>query len=68
MRNVHPALNGATVRLTLDSDIQWYVQSEVMKAKAASGARSASAVVWRDRLDRDQASGKTTLERGCGPL
>ncbi|QTI67569.1 peptidoglycan D,D-transpeptidase FtsI family protein [Gordonia polyisoprenivorans] len=44
-RNVHPAINGANVQLTIDSDIQWYVQSEVMKAKAASGARSASAVV-----------------------
>lgn len=44
-RNVHPAINGATVQLTLDSDIQWFVQSEVMKAKNASGAKSASAVV-----------------------
>ncbi|MGV9826213.1 peptidoglycan D,D-transpeptidase FtsI family protein [Gordonia sp. NPDC003429] len=44
-RNVHPAINGATVRLTIDSDIQWFVQSEVTKAKAASGAKSASAVV-----------------------
>ncbi|WP_044506917.1 peptidoglycan D,D-transpeptidase FtsI family protein [Gordonia sp. KTR9] len=45
MRNVHPALNGATVRLTLDSDIQWFVQSQIMKAKQASGAQGASAVV-----------------------
>ncbi|WP_439029206.1 peptidoglycan D,D-transpeptidase FtsI family protein [Gordonia terrae] len=45
MRNVHPALNGATVRLTLDSDTQWFVQSQVMKAKQASGAQGASAVV-----------------------
>ncbi|MCR5977251.1 cell division protein FtsI [Gordonia jinghuaiqii] len=45
MRNVHPALNGATVRLTLDSDTQWFVQSQVMKAKQASGAKGASAVV-----------------------
>ncbi|MDL9937400.1 penicillin-binding protein 2 [Gordonia sp. ABSL1-1] len=44
-RNVHPAINGATVRLTIDSDVQWFVQSQVAKAKAASGARSASAVV-----------------------
>ncbi|MCM3895549.1 penicillin-binding protein 2 [Gordonia sputi] len=44
-RNVHPAINGATVKLTLDSDIQWFVQSEVNKAKQASGAKSASAVV-----------------------
>lgn len=44
-RNVHPAINGATVKLTIDSDIQWFVQSEVAKAKVASGAKSASAVV-----------------------
>ncbi|GAB90401.1 peptidoglycan synthase FtsI [Gordonia rhizosphera NBRC 16068] len=44
-RNVHPAINGATVRLTIDSDIQWFVQSQVSAAKTASGARSASAVV-----------------------
>ncbi|GAC01984.1 peptidoglycan synthase FtsI [Gordonia namibiensis NBRC 108229] len=44
-RNVHPAINGSTVRLTLDSDTQWFVQSQVMKAKQASGAKGASAVV-----------------------
>ena len=44
-RNEHPAINGSTVRLTIDSDIQWFVQSEIAKAKTASGAKSASAVV-----------------------
>ncbi|GAC69549.1 peptidoglycan synthase FtsI [Gordonia soli NBRC 108243] len=44
-RNVHPAINGSTVRLTLDSDAQWFVQSQVSRAKALSGARNASAVV-----------------------
>ncbi|QKT07584.1 penicillin-binding protein 2 [Gordonia sp. X0973] len=44
-RNVHPALNGATVRLTLDSDVQWFVQSQVYAAKAASGAKRVAAVV-----------------------
>ncbi|AZG43700.1 peptidoglycan D,D-transpeptidase FtsI family protein [Gordonia insulae] len=44
-RNVHPAINGATVRLTIDSDVQWFVQSQVSAAKAASGAKNASAVV-----------------------
>ncbi|MFW0787081.1 penicillin-binding protein 2 [Gordonia sp. CPCC 206044] len=44
-RNVHPAINGGSVRLTLDSDAQWFVQSQVAAAKAASGARAASAVV-----------------------
>lgn len=44
-RNVHPAINGAAVRLTIDSDVQWFVQSQVNAAKAASGAQNASAVV-----------------------
>ena len=44
-RNVHPAINGKTVRLTIDSDVQWYVQTAVAQAKNASGAKNASAVV-----------------------
>lgn len=44
-RDVHPAINGATVKLTIDSDMQWFVQSQVNAAKAASGAKDASAVV-----------------------
>lgn len=44
-RNRHDAVNGATVQLTLDDDIQFYVQQQVQLAKDASGARNASAVV-----------------------
>lgn len=44
-RNVHPAINGKTVKLTIDSDVQWYVQSAVAEAKAKSGAKNAAAVV-----------------------
>ncbi|WP_245551658.1 peptidoglycan D,D-transpeptidase FtsI family protein [Gordonia hirsuta] len=44
-RNVHPAIDGRTVRLTLDADIQWFVQAQVNAAKQASGAQNASAVV-----------------------
>ncbi|WP_408068745.1 peptidoglycan D,D-transpeptidase FtsI family protein [Williamsia herbipolensis] len=44
-RNVHPAENGKTVELTIDSDVQWFVQNQVQKAKELSGARNASAVV-----------------------
>lgn len=44
-RNVHPAIDGKTVKLTLDSDIQWFVQAQVNAAKKNSGAQNASAVV-----------------------
>ncbi|CAM3136242.1 cell division protein FtsI (penicillin-binding protein 3) [Williamsia muralis] len=44
-RNLHPSVNGGTVELTIDSDIQWYVQNEVEKAKKLSKAKNASAVV-----------------------
>ncbi|MFT4201998.1 peptidoglycan D,D-transpeptidase FtsI family protein [Gordonia sp. (in: high G+C Gram-positive bacteria)] len=44
-RNVHPAINGAAIRLTLDSDAQWFVQSQVAAAKIASGAKRVAAVV-----------------------
>nr|WP_229742114.1 penicillin-binding protein 2 [Gordonia jinhuaensis] len=48
-RNVHPAVNGKQVRLTIDSDLQYFVQNEVQKAKDASGARNAQAVVLDSR-------------------
>ncbi|MFC0313803.1 peptidoglycan D,D-transpeptidase FtsI family protein [Gordonia phosphorivorans] len=44
-RNVHPAIDGQTVTLTLDSDVQWFVQAQVNEAKKKSGAQNASAVV-----------------------
>ncbi len=44
-RNRHDAVNGSTVQLTLDDDIQFYVQQQVQLAKDASGARNVSAVV-----------------------
>jgi cell division protein FtsI (penicillin-binding protein 3) len=44
-RNRHEAVNGSTVQLTLDDDIQFYVQQQVQLAKDASGARNVSAVV-----------------------
>ena len=37
-RNRHTAVNGSTVQLTLDDDIQFYVQQQVQQAKNASGA------------------------------
>ncbi len=38
-RNRHDAVNGSTVQLTLDDDIQFYVQQQVQQAKDASGAK-----------------------------
>ncbi|MGK2903230.1 MAG: peptidoglycan D,D-transpeptidase FtsI family protein [Mycobacterium sp.] len=45
MRNRHEAVDGSTVQLTLDDDIQFYVQQQVQLAKDASGADNLSAVV-----------------------
>jgi cell division protein FtsI (penicillin-binding protein 3) len=44
-RNQHKAANGSTVQLTLDDDIQFYVQQQVQQAKNLSGSRNVSAVV-----------------------
>jgi cell division protein FtsI (penicillin-binding protein 3) len=44
-RNRHEAVDGSTVVLTLDDDIQFYVQQQVQQAKNLSGAKNVSAVV-----------------------
>ena len=44
-RNRHDAVNGSTVQLTIDDDIQFYVQQQVQQAKDLSGAQNVSAVV-----------------------
>lgn len=44
-RNRHRAVHGSTVQLTLDNDIQFYVQQQVQQAKNVSGAHNVSAVV-----------------------
>ncbi|MFF2087610.1 peptidoglycan D,D-transpeptidase FtsI family protein [Nocardia sp. NPDC058176] len=44
-RDQQPAVNGYGVELTLDEDLQYYVQQQVQQAKQLSGASSASAVV-----------------------
>ena len=44
-RNRHRAVNGSTIELTIDDDIQYYVQQQVQQAKDASGAKDVSAVV-----------------------
>ncbi|WP_286171711.1 penicillin-binding protein 2 [Mycobacterium sp. BK086] len=44
-RNKHDAVNGSTIQLTIDDDIQYYVQQQVQQAKDLSGAKDVSAVV-----------------------
>lgn len=44
-RDEQSAINGSSVELTLDSDVQFYVQQQVQKAKDMSGAQDVSAVV-----------------------
>lgn len=44
-RNRHDAVDGSSVMLTIDDDIQYYVQQQVQLAKNASGAKNVSAVV-----------------------
>ena len=44
-RNRHHAVDGSTVQLTIDDDIQFFVQQQVQLAKNVSGARNVSAVV-----------------------
>ena len=44
-RDKQPAVNGSGVELTIDADLQYYVQQQVQQAKDLSGAQNASAVV-----------------------
>lgn len=44
-RNRHKAVNGSTIQLTLDDDIQFYVQQQVQQAKNLTGAHDVTAVV-----------------------
>ncbi|MFI9505577.1 peptidoglycan D,D-transpeptidase FtsI family protein [Nocardia sp. NPDC052566] len=44
-RDKQPAVNGYGVELTLDTDLQYYVQQQVQQARELSGAKGASAVV-----------------------
>ncbi|NKZ68744.1 hypothetical protein GTA09_01345 [Rhodococcus hoagii] len=44
-RDLREAVDGSTVELTLDSDLQYYVQQQTQQAKDLSGAKNASVVV-----------------------
>ncbi|BBZ04028.1 penicillin-binding protein PbpB [Mycolicibacterium chitae] len=44
-RNMHSAVDGSTLQLTIDDDVQFHVQQQVQMAKDASGANNVSAVV-----------------------
>ncbi|MGV0791028.1 peptidoglycan D,D-transpeptidase FtsI family protein [Mycolicibacterium sp. XJ1819] len=44
-RNRHDAVDGSTVMLTIDDDIQFYVQQQVQQAANLSGAKNVMAVV-----------------------
>ena len=44
-RNRHDAVDGSTIQLTIDDDIQFYVQQQVQQAERLSGSKNVSAVV-----------------------
>lgn len=44
-RDKQPAVNGSGVELTIDADLQYYVQQQAQQAKDLSGAKNASVVV-----------------------
>lgn len=45
LRDRHPAVDGASIALTIDTDVQAFVQQQVQQAKEKSLAKSASAIV-----------------------
>ncbi|MGW0180244.1 peptidoglycan D,D-transpeptidase FtsI family protein, partial [Nocardia sp. NPDC003345] len=67
-RDRQPAVDGNDVELTLDSDLQYYVQQQVQQAKDRSGARSASAVVLDARTGQVLAmANDNTFNPALGP-
>jgi cell division protein FtsI (penicillin-binding protein 3) len=67
-RNRHPAVDGSTVQLTIDSDLQYYVQQQVELAKELSLAKDASAVVLDARTGQVLAMANDgTFDPGLGP-
>ncbi|WP_372341694.1 peptidoglycan D,D-transpeptidase FtsI family protein [Nocardia sp. CC216A] len=67
-RDRQPAVNGYGVELTLDSDLQYYVQQQTQQAKELSGAQAASAVVLDARTGQVLAmANDSTFNPALGP-
>ncbi|QII01602.1 penicillin-binding protein 2 [Rhodococcoides fascians A21d2] len=66
-RDKQPAVNGSSVELTIDADLQYYVQQQVQLAKDLSGAKNASAYVQDSRTGEVLAmSNDNTFNAGIG--
>ncbi len=66
-RDVHPAVDGSTVQLTIDSDLQYFVQQSVQTAKNKSGAENVSAMVQDVKTGQVLAmSNDNTLDPSLG--
>ncbi|WP_241259950.1 peptidoglycan D,D-transpeptidase FtsI family protein [Rhodococcus sp. KRD197] len=66
-RDKQTAVNGSGVELTIDADLQYYVQQQVQLAKDLSGAKNASAVVQDARTGEVLAmSNDNTFNPGVG--
>ncbi|MEU5842769.1 penicillin-binding protein 2 [Rhodococcus sp. NPDC047139] len=66
-RDRRPAVDGSSVELTIDSDLQYHVQQEVQRAKDLSGAKNASAVVLDARTGEVLAmSNDSTFDPSIG--
>ncbi|OZC64898.1 cell division protein FtsI [Rhodococcus sp. 15-725-2-2b] len=66
-RDKQPAVNGSTVELTIDADLQYYVQQQVQLAKDLSGAKNASAYVQDSHTGEVLAmSNDNTFNPGIG--
>ncbi|MFR9753137.1 peptidoglycan D,D-transpeptidase FtsI family protein [Nocardia sp. 004] len=67
-RDEQPAVDGSAVELTLDSDLQYYVQQQLQQAKDVSGAGAASAVVLDARTGQVLAmANDNTFNPALGP-
>nr|WP_242473861.1 penicillin-binding protein 2 [Tomitella biformata] len=67
LRDVHPAVDGSNVQLTLDSDLQYFLQQAVQSAKDKSGAENVSALVLDAKSSHVLAmSNDNTLDPSLG--